>query len=81
MKERDCKSRIPHGGSNPPLPTKQGILMSEFEDAVKYIIDNLEIDIDQVQEFGPEETIKVSLSLGGNVISESSCTLPKNNFD
>ena len=51
--------------------------MSEFEYLIKYLVDNLEIDIDQVQEFGPIETIKVSLSIGGNVISEASCTLPE----
>lgn len=47
------------------------------EDAIKYLVDNLEINIEQVTEFGPVEQIKVTLTLDGNVISESSCDLPE----
>lgn len=50
--------------------------MSEFADIIKYLADNLEINISQVVEFGPVEMIKVELSLGGTVISESDCQLP-----
>ena len=47
-----------------------------FEDVIKYIIDNLEVSVEQTTEFGPVECIKLKLELCGNVISESSCYLP-----
>lgn len=53
--------------------------MAEFESTIKYIIDNLEIEIDQERRFGPVETIKVKLLLSDNVISESWCDLPDAN--
>jgi hypothetical protein len=49
----------------------------EIEHIIKYLTDNLEIRIDQAQDFGPEEIIKISLELGGNIISEDFCSLPK----
>jgi hypothetical protein len=48
----------------------------EFVDVIEYLIDNLEIRVEQNTEFGPVEEIKVKLVLGGNVISEDSCNLP-----
>jgi hypothetical protein len=51
--------------------------VSEIEDVIKYITDNLTIEIDQKTEFGPVEVIEVSLWIGGNCISQASCDLPR----
>ena len=48
------------------------------EEVVKYLVDNLSVEIEQNTEFGPVEEITVKLLLGDNVISESSCSLPDN---
>lgn len=50
--------------------------MSEFNDVIKYLADNLHIDIEQQHMFGPVETIKVQLRIGDKVISEDYCDLP-----
>lgn len=47
-----------------------------IDEVIKYLINHLEISIEQNTEFGPVEEITVKLELGGTVISESSCTLP-----
>lgn len=47
-----------------------------FEEVIKYLIDNLEVSVEQNTEFGPVQCITVKLEIGGNVISESSCELP-----
>lgn len=44
----------------------------------EYIKENLEINIEQVTEFGPTEIIRVTLEFDGSVVSESFCELPKN---
>jgi len=52
--------------------------MIELEDVIKYLKENLEIEVEQLTEFGPiEEIIKVRLVLDDKVISESDCTLPE----
>jgi hypothetical protein len=48
------------------------------EEMIKYLIDNLEIEVDTVTEFGPVDNIVVTLKLGDNVISQDSCELPLN---
>ena len=48
-----------------------------YEEFVKLLAENLTIEIDQIQEFEPIETIRVKLLLFNKVISESSCVLPK----
>jgi len=53
--------------------------MIELEDVIKYLKENLEIEVEQLTEFGPIETIKVKLVLDDKVISESNCTLPESN--
>ena len=50
--------------------------MSEFDDAVKYILGNLNIEISQDTDFGPVERISIKLKIGDSVISEDSCPLP-----
>jgi len=52
-----------------------------FEDVIKYLVDNLDIEVEQITEFGPVETIKVKLLVDGNVISESECSLPEQRYD
>lgn len=47
-----------------------------FDEIIKYLIENLEISVEQITEFGPVEQIRVRLELGGNVICEDSCDLP-----
>ncbi len=49
------------------------------EEIIKLLSENLEIEIDHSVSFGPENNIEVKLLLFGNVISESSMTLPDNN--
>lgn len=51
--------------------------MNEKE-LTKYLAENLSIEIDQIEEFGPIETINIKLELGDVIISESSCNLPSN---
>ena len=46
------------------------------EELLKYLTDNLSIEVDQTEEFGPTEIISVKLELENTVISESSCILP-----
>lgn len=48
-----------------------------FEEIIKYLIDNLKIEIEQETKFGPVERVKVKLKLGDNVISEDYCDLPR----
>ena len=43
----------------------------------KYIKENLDIEIEQITDFGPIEKIKVTLLFKGDKISESECVLPK----
>ena len=47
----------------------------DLSEIMEYLIDNLDITIEHNQEFGPVETIRVSLELGGNEIASSSCEL------
>ena len=42
-----------------------------------WLKENLSINLSQVTEFGPIETIKVELCLCGKIISEESCNLPE----
>ncbi len=50
----------------------------EINEKIKeYLKNNLTICISQDQEFGPVETIKVTLELEGEEISEASCNLPE----
>ena len=46
------------------------------EELIQFLKDNLSIEIQQTTEFGPIETIKVSLLLQDNEISSDSCDLP-----
>jgi hypothetical protein len=48
------------------------------EEMIKYLVDNLEIEVDTVTEFGPVDNIVVTLKLNGHVISQDSCELPLN---
>lgn len=48
---------------------------SDFTSIVKYLVDNLNIDVDREVEFGPREVIRVRLRLGYNVISEDHCEI------
>ena len=43
---------------------------------VAYLADNLQIEVNHHTEFGPSEKVTVTLKLGENIISESSCTIP-----
>ena len=43
----------------------------------QYLKENLDISIEQIQEFGPVESIKVQIELEGEVICEDKCTLPQ----
>lgn len=54
--------------------------MNESE-MIKFLADNLSIEIGQFEEFGPVEILSVKLELGDTVISESTCTLPSNKSD
>lgn len=51
--------------------------MSKFDDVVKYIGEHLRIEVDQITEFGPVETIQVKLFIGYTLISEDYCYLPE----
>jgi hypothetical protein len=46
------------------------------QEVIDLITHNLSINIDQVTEFGPVETVVVKLELFGEVISEHNCYLP-----
>jgi len=50
-----------------------------YEEIVKLLAENLTIEIEQVQEFGPVQTIKVKLLLFNTVISVDVCDLPELN--
>jgi len=49
-----------------------------FDEAIKWIMENLEIEINQETDFGPYEKIIVKLKMKGHVISEDYCFLPDN---
>jgi hypothetical protein len=46
-------------------------------DDVTYTLNDLRIEIEHEAGFGPTEKIRVKLILGGNVIDEDWCELPK----
>lgn len=50
------------------------LLKNEIIDLIK---ENLEINIEQVTDFGPIEKIRVKLEFDGEVISETDCELPE----
>jgi hypothetical protein len=49
---------------------------NDLNELVDFLKANLFIYIEQNTEFGPVEEIKVTIELCGDVISESSCSLP-----
>lgn len=46
------------------------------DEVIEFLKENLTISVEQVTEFGPYETISVTLKLGDLIISEASCSLP-----
>ncbi len=49
-----------------------------MEEEIKKIIkENLSIELNQITEFGPCETIEVELYFDNELIDEASCTLPE----
>ena len=48
----------------------------EQQEIIEYLKNNLRIYITQNTEFGPVETINITLELDGEIINESSCDLP-----
>ena len=48
------------------------------ESIIKYIKENLRVEVWQTQQFGPEEKLCVELYLGNDKFSESVCDLPYN---
>lgn len=47
-------------------------------DIIEEIKSNLNITVEQLQTFGPCETVNVKLFYGDELLSESECTLPEN---
>jgi len=45
---------------------------------IEAAIKNIELSIEQKTEFGPVETIEISLSYENEIISTSYCSLPEN---
>lgn len=48
-----------------------------YAEMVRFIVDNLKVEVEVREEFGPINVIEVKLTLAGNLISKSSEELPE----